>query len=140
MHRFKYAFLLAFLFFQLIGSAQVNFRDEFRIPLNKEQRLDSLIMLHKRLNLMNSTISGYRVQIYFESGNYSKSKALEAKKEFEAAYPNQNAYVTFDEPYYRVKVGDFRTKIEARGFLKEIIRKYPSAFEVEDMISLGIPR
>lgn len=136
MHKIKYAFLTLFSIFQLSVNAQSEFFNEFYIPLSQEQRLDSLIMLHKELNIMNSSVPGYRIQIYFESGNYSKTKAMEVKEAFELNYSNHSAYISFNEPYYRVRVGDFRTKIEAVGFLRSLLRKYPNAFEVKDMISL----
>ncbi|MBN2893280.1 MAG: SPOR domain-containing protein [Bacteroidales bacterium] len=94
-------------------------------------------MLHKKLNALDNTIPGYRIQIYFESGNYSKSKAIEVKEDFESKYYGYHAYVSFNEPYYRVRIGDFRTKIEAVGFLKRIVRRYPNAFEVKDRITVS---
>ena len=137
MQRIKYAFLSVFLIFQLLGSTQTNRFNDIYTPLSKEQQLDSLIMLHKQLNKMNGSIPGYRLQIYFESGNYSKSRAEEVKKAFELKNPDFKAYISFNEPYYRVRVGDFRHKIEAIGFLKKILRTYPTAYEVEDMISFN---
>ncbi|MCD6092256.1 MAG: SPOR domain-containing protein [Bacteroidales bacterium] len=137
MKKIQYAFLTLFLVFQFVGNAQVDFFNNTYVLLTQEQRFDSLLMLHKKLNAMDNTIPGYRIQIYFESGNYSKSKALEVKDEFELLYPGYSAYISFSEPYYRVKVGDFRTKIEAIGFLKKIIRKYPNAFEKKERIYIN---
>ncbi|MCD6180496.1 MAG: SPOR domain-containing protein [Bacteroidales bacterium] len=137
MQKTKYVLFTICVVLQLSVSAQTESLKDIFPPLSKEQRLDSLIMLHKELNAINSSIPGYRIQIYFESGNYSKSKAVEVKKAFESDYLGYSAYISFNEPYYRVRVGDFRTKIEAVGFLKKILRKYPNAFEVKDMISFG---
>lgn len=135
MQRLKYTLLISFIFFQLISNAQeADFIEEYK-PLSQQQRFDSLLQLHKDLNLINSDVPGYRIRIYFESGNYSKANALLLKDEFESEYPDCKAYVSFNEPYYRVNVGDFRTKIEAIGFLKKILKTYPNAFEVRDMIS-----
>lgn len=102
--------------------------------IHRDSRIDNLVLLHKKINSIDSLIPGYRVQIFFESGNYSKDKALETANEFANNYPNTCYYLSFDEPYYRIRVGDFRTLIEAKGFLKNIIYAYPSAFEVKDMI------
>lgn len=130
----KFTFLFLFLLFQLFGIAQMDSYSAIHTPLSQAQRFESLIMLHKKVNNINNSIPGYRVQIYFESGNYSKSRAVEVKDMFESNYPGYNAYVSFNEPYYRVRVGDFRTKIEAIGFLKIIIRRYSNAFEVKDQV------
>jgi hypothetical protein len=135
MKFFKYIFLSLFVSLQLFALAQTESETNLIEPMNQQQRLDSLIGLQKKLNTLNSSIPGYRVQIFFESGNYSKAKAMEVKDEFEAKFQDYKAYVSFNEPYYRVRVGDFRTKIEAKGFLKRIVKLYSNAFEVKDMIS-----
>ncbi len=137
MRIIKYAFVAIFLLFQFLGSAQIDLISQTYTTQRNEQSLNALIVLHKQLNAMNSSISGYRIQIYFESGNYSKTMAVKVKEEFESNFRQYNAYISFNEPYYRVRVGDFRTKIEAIGFLKKILRKYPNAFEVTDMISFN---
>lgn len=137
MQRIKYFLYIIFITFQVGAYAQGGFRNGNQTHTNQNPRLDSLIMLHKKSNAINQTIPGYRLQIYFEAGNYSKSKAIEVKQSFDANNPGYNAYISFNEPYYRVRVGDFRTKIEAMGFLKDIINIYPNAFEVKDMISIN---
>ncbi|HRZ76622.1 MAG TPA: SPOR domain-containing protein, partial [Bacteroidales bacterium] len=35
---------------------------------------------------------------------------------------------------YKVRVGDFRTRLEAEGFLQQILTEYPGAFVIKDMI------
>lgn len=102
--------------------------------VHQDSKLDSLVILHKRINSLDSLVPGYRVQIFFESGNYSKNLAMETAVEFQENYPEIRYYLSFNEPYYRIRVGDFRTIIEAKGFLKEIIGDYPAAFEVKDKI------
>jgi hypothetical protein len=51
-------------------------------------------------------------------------------------YPEVSAYLTFKAPYYRVRVGDFRTKLEAEGFLFQLATNYPNAFTVPDRIQI----
>ena len=51
-----------------------------------------------------------------------------------SAYPGIMAYVVYHEPNYKVRVGDFRTRIEAEGFMKRIMGEYPSAFVIKDKI------
>lgn len=123
----KTYFLFIFLFISSVIYAQQE-------NIYQDSRVDSLILLHQKINSQDSLVSGYRIQIFFESGNYSKDKALEIAEEFAENYPNIRYYLSFDEPYYRIRVGDFRTLIEAKGFLKKIIYTYPSAFEVKDRI------
>ncbi|HPK05977.1 MAG TPA: SPOR domain-containing protein [Bacteroidales bacterium] len=80
-------------------------------------------------------LEGYRIQIFFDSGNLSKRNASKVREEFIKLFPDVEAYITFKEPYYRVRVGDFRTSLEANGFRKKILQYYPHAFTVNDQIN-----
>lgn len=102
--------------------------------ITQDSRIDSLLQLHKKIIKTDTLIPGYRVQIFFESGNYSKDLALKTADEFQESFPDINYYLSFNEPYYRIRVGDFRTMIEAKGFLTKVLKKYPSAFEVKDLV------
>ncbi len=100
-----------------------------------DARIDTLLQLHKLQNKKFPVIPGYRIQIYKESGNTALDKALEIRDEFEKKY-NLPAYITFNEPYYRVRVGDFRTRLEAIRFLEKIKRTYPLAWDIKDDIQI----
>jgi hypothetical protein len=54
---------------------------------------------------------------------------------FSGQYPEIRAYLSFKEPYYRVRVGDFRTRLEAEGFMKSVKTEYPNAFATADKIN-----
>ena len=83
-------------------------------------------------------MDGFRIQIFFDSGNNSKTKAQSIYEEFKAKYPDIGAYLSFKSPNYKVRVGDFRTRLDAQRFLNEIIAEYPSAWIVADMIRFPI--
>ncbi len=100
-----------------------------------DARIDTLLQLHKLQNKKFPVIPGYRIQIYKESGNAALNNALTIRDKFEKRY-NVPAYITFNEPYYRVRVGDFRTRLDAIRFLGEIKRAYPLAWEIKDDIQI----
>jgi hypothetical protein len=101
----------------------------------QDSRVDTLVKLHIEANDFNPAIEGWRIQIFFEAGNYSKSQAIEAKSTFVNKYSDVSAYLIFQEPYYKVRIGDYRTKMEAEAFLKKISGSYPNAFVVKDEIN-----
>jgi len=88
-----------------------------------------------RGNSDNKGISGYRVQIFFDSGNYSGQRTNEAKKEFKKKYQSIPAYISWKAPNYRLRVGDFRTRLDAERFLQKIKRKYPNAWVIKCKIN-----
>jgi hypothetical protein len=106
------------------------------VKVIQDEKITQLTEQYRNMNLYNSETDGYRVQIFFDAGTNSKNKALTAKSEFESAYPGIKTYLSYKEPYYRVRVGDFRTLIEAVGFQKKIETDYPNSFPVKDKIDL----
>lgn len=100
-----------------------------------DERVDSLVNLHIEHNKKYPVFQGYRIQILKASGNDALDLTEEAKTLFMEKYSDANVYLTFDEPYYRVRVGDFRTRLEAEKFLRKISRKYPGAWVIQDYIN-----
>jgi hypothetical protein len=91
-------------------------------------------MLSIRFRQENSNVKlkGYKVQIYFGD----RGKATEVKNTFSSAYPEVPAEIDYLAPNFRVRVGNFRTNVEAEKFLRQIKGDYNSAYIVPDNISL----
>jgi len=104
--------------------------------INQDPRIDKLVEKHIKINTHWKGIIGYRVQIYFDSGNNSKKRAMETRAQFLAKHPEMEAYIIFQDPHYKVRVGDFRTKMEAEGFRERIAFEYPGSFVTKDEINL----
>ena len=62
-------------------------------------------------------------------------KTFAAKAKFSNMYPNCMAYLIFDSPNFKVRVGDFRTKLEAQALLFKLAEDFPTLFLVEDKIN-----
>ncbi len=108
---------------------------EGHVQIIQDARIDTLLSKITYKNEQNPGIDGWRVEIFFEAGNYSKQQARDAQSNFVRNHPNVPVYLLFQEPYYKVRVGDFRTKMEAEKLQKEIEREYPNAFVVSDEIN-----
>ena len=128
-------FIILFLGSTLFLRAQ----EQGKITINQDARIDSLLVLHKKMNEKNPHIEGWRINIFFESGNYSKKMAIDTKAKFVQSYTDIPCYVVFEEPYYKVLVGDYRTRMEAEKLLKDIVSEYPNAFVVEAEINFPVP-
>jgi hypothetical protein len=84
------------------------------------------------------TLSGYRVRIFFDNKQSARVASEEAIKKFESLYHDVVAYRTYANPYFKVTVGDFRTKSEAMALLERIRYEFPSAFVVKENISFPV--
>jgi hypothetical protein len=111
-------------------------KDSGNIRLIQDDKVDLLVSKHIQINQNRKGIDGFRIQIFFDSGNNSKTRAKSIYESFLAKYPNIGTYLTFKTPNYKVRVGDFRTRLDAQRFLNEIITDYPNAWIIEDQINL----
>jgi len=75
---------------------------------------------------------GYRVQIFFGK----RQEALKKKAEFVEAHPDLPAYISYLAPNFRLRVGDFRTRIEGEKLKQEIDSDYPGCYLVKDKIEM----
>jgi len=80
-------------------------------------------------------ISGYRIQIAAYSGVNSKSQAEAAKNSFISLFPYTKAYLLYNEPYFKVRVGNYYSRLQAYKDLEVIRLTYPSAYIVPDKIT-----
>ncbi|MBP5536043.1 MAG: SPOR domain-containing protein [Bacteroidales bacterium] len=86
-----------------------------------------LVEKHIELNERVKTVSGYRIQIGSLAGNDAKSRAFDRKEKFTQAYPDVPIYIIYDEPNFRVKVGDFINRLDAYAFLQKIKANFPGS-------------
>lgn len=80
-------------------------------------------------------INGYRIRIFFDNRQSARSESERIQKEFSHLFPEMRTYRTYANPYFKVTVGDFRTRSEAMLQMNRIRSIYPSAFLVKEHIS-----
>ena len=76
-------------------------------------------------------LTGYRIQIY--SGS-KRQPAKQLREKFVANFKEINAHESYEQPFFKVRVGDFKTKLEAFKFQKEILKQFPDCYIVNDAI------
>jgi hypothetical protein len=88
-----------------------------------------------------SGMEGFRIQIYSSSARNAKEESSKVNAEFlskfpESEYPDLKSYAQFAQPaYYKIRVGDFRTKTEATRLFLLISKVFPNAYLVPDIIN-----
>ncbi|MDB4901895.1 MAG: hypothetical protein JWQ63_1176 [Mucilaginibacter sp.] len=124
-------FFMAF-FIPSLSSAQTR----GKVEVIKDPLIDTLIarrpMLNKSSITGDETTSGYRVQIFFGS---SRQAAYDAQAKINGEYPELHTYITYNEPNFKVRAGDFRTRLEAEKLVKEIATMFTSLFIIPEKIN-----
>ena len=97
-----------------------------RVNIQEDPELGSLIKLYSEVN---SNTGYYQIQVGF--GN--SQKAQELKSQVEIDFPDLYSKIHFESPTYRVRLGRFRTKLEAERKFLEVRKKYPDAMLLKPM-------
>ena len=96
-------------------------------------------LMGKYINMYSNnraiTLPGYRVQISF---GMNKDEQIKNRANFLTLFPDVNAYLDYIQPNFLVKVGDFRTKLEAQKMLNTIKINFPTSYIIEDVIVSNI--
>lgn len=70
---------------------------------------------------------GYRIQVFSDNNmRTAKANAEYRKRTIQAQMPELRAYLTFESPYWRVRVGDFRSQSEAAAVLRQLKEAFPA--------------
>lgn len=107
------------------------------ITVFKDQRVENITeFIGRQVESVEGTkIDGYRVQIFFAE---SRTTAQSQKASFLSAYSEHKAYIDYMAPNYRVRVGNFRTRLQAEHLKQQLISVYPTCIVLEDKIELPI--
>lgn len=126
-------FVILFLLFALASQAQ---KMPSHITVIKDPFIDSIIQKRMKLYSIAATVNGknaynnlpskgYRVQIFY--GN-DRREVFAKQAQFRNLFPDFGTYLTYKEPNYYLKVGDFRTRNEAQEFLKDARKYFSTTF------------
>lgn len=98
-----------------------------------DKNIQDLMKEHISIN-QKKGVEGYRVQIFLGTGRSARDNAQEVRSEFMKKYPEYQSYLVHDYPYFKVKVGDFRTRNEAMKLKKQLEKQFVNTWVVEDKI------
>ena len=104
------------------------------LNIDQDSRIENLIAKQRSMYRIDSSFSGYRIHVFMEIGNEALQHAEQVKRQFENAFPDIPIYLTYAEPYFRLRAGDFRNRVEAEQCLRRIKPKFKEAFVTADMI------
>ncbi len=113
-----------------------------KLNIIQDPALDTLISRYiygnERLNLEHSHygMQGFRIQIYSSSNRNAREESNKARAEFMIKFPEIVSYPLYAEPgYFKIRVGDFRTKAEAKKIYLLVSKEFPQCDLVPDFIN-----
>lgn len=106
-------------------------QNDAKVTVVKDPLIDSLIA--RRIALTKGIskdgtpiiVYGFRVQIYYGP---DRKEAYNEQAKFKSYYPEYEAYLSYMQPNYSVKVGDFRDKSDAQIVVNNLRATFPTVF------------
>lgn len=98
----------------------VGFSQNGKVNIQQDDQIEDLLSIYKSANANHEY---YRIQVGF--GSYAEAQRI--KENIEIDFPGLVSKIDFDSPTYRVRLGRFKTKLEAERKFKEVRVKYPES-------------
>ena len=105
-----------------------------KITVYQDPRIGLMIEKHKDINSNKTKMQGYRIQII---ASYKSQPVKDARGKFVSNYQDTKAYFIYQQPYYKLRIGDFQSRLEAQKLLDKISNVFQGAFIVPDKINIS---
>lgn len=102
------------------------------IQITEHGSIRSVMNQYISQNQSSPSVEGWRIQII----STDDRRKMEAHKDkFERSFPG--VYINWEHrnPWYLVKVGAFKTKLELQGFIQQLKNDFPQAIPIKDQVS-----
>lgn len=106
------------------------------LKIYQDPGIDSLIGRYILYNRRLNGLEGFRIQIYNSSNKNARVESGKVRAEFISKFPDIVSYASFDKPsYYKIRAGNYRSRIEGTSYLLMIRKVFPDAILVPAIIN-----
>lgn len=111
----RYTFIFCTLFFVFIGNIQ---KTNAQNSTKSSKEIKNLIAKKRAFN--DKYGYGYRIQLYY--GDETKARSLQSR--FKIEFPKVNTYLNYEQPYWKIQVGNYKSRLEADKALLKFSEKF----------------
>lgn len=104
-----------------------------RVEVVADPRLEKMEQSFIKNNKRDQENDGFRIQV---SQATERAGILKLQADLTKKYPEMKWYVEFQQPYFRLRAGDFRNRFEALGSVALLKKEFPQAYLVADRVDL----
>jgi hypothetical protein len=132
----KFWIVSLFVFISLSSFAQT---DSTSVVVHKDPRIELLMKKQIEINEITTRNSrrsaqGYRIQVISTN---NRTKAMEAKTKIYQRFPELKAYLMYQSPFFKLKVGNFIEREDAESYLQDILQLFPTGvYVVRDIVEV----
>ena len=112
------------LFLSCLFFCSITFSQSDKYNLKNDSKFDSILKIKKRVDKKIFDENYYSIQVF--SGAFNMGDSI--TKYVNEKYLGDSIYFYFETPNYKIRIGKYKSKIEAEKKLKEIKKEFKSAF------------
>src|SRR5688500_328407 len=103
-------------------------QDSNSVAVHTDPRIDLLVKKQIEINEITTrnarrNAPGYRILVI---NTNNRTKAVQAKTKIYQEFPELKAYLMYQPPFFKLKVGNFKEREDAETYLPDIQRLFPT--------------
>ena len=98
---------------------------------------DAATIAEKNLKAAPKAVNGYRIVIFMSNSQTARRDAVAAQENFATLFPQEQSYLTYENPYFKVAIGNCTTQEEAMILLGRLRGTFPKAFIMRESIDIS---
>ena len=98
---------------------------------------DAAAIVGANLKATSNAVNGYRIVIFMSNAQSARRDAVATQESFALLFPNELSYLTYENPYFKVAVGNCTSQEEAITLLGRLRGTFPKAFIMRESIDVG---
>jgi len=119
--------LLSIVFFGILNVVQSQ-----NITVSEEFPIGDMMKKYTSDNKAQTELAGYRIQLLATT---DRQKVERSMNKFKALFPAINVDWEHNKPYYKLRAGAYRTRLDAIRALKTFKKDYPGAYTAKARIN-----
>ncbi|MCM1081100.1 MAG: SPOR domain-containing protein [Muribaculum sp.] len=110
------------------GNVKVTMPEQLRLRIMPEKQTAAVDTESQSVKTgAAGKMGGYRIQVFSDNNSRTaKGEARSRARNVSAQFPQHQTYVVYSSPYWRLRVGNFRTHDEANLVAEEMRLAFPS--------------
>ena len=121
---------------QLAAPAQIDSLTTINEVVNICEKGDAATIVESSLHQTPNSLGGYRIVIFMSNSQSARRDAVTAQESFAQLFPKEQTYLSYENPYFKVTVGNCTSQDEAIILLGRLRHAFPKAFIVRESIAV----
>jgi hypothetical protein len=122
---------------QLSAPAQLDSLTTISQTVQISEHGDAATIVGANLEATPKSVNGYRIVIFMSNSQSARRDAVAAQENVALLFPQERTYLTYENPYFKVAVGNCTTQEEAIILLGRLRHTFPKAFIMRESIEVG---